>query len=48
MSIRKGCENMDNATRTMINSLTQDILKIFNIKVPIQDIDKLVSFMING
>ncbi len=36
---------MDNATRTMINSLTQDILKIFNIKVPIQDIDKLVCLL---
>lgn len=33
---------MDNATRTMINSLTQDILDSFKIKIPIQDIDKLV------
>lgn len=33
---------MDNATRTMINSLTQDILDSFNIQIPIQDIDKLV------
>lgn len=33
---------MNNATRTMINSLTQDILDSFNIQIPIQDIDKLV------
>lgn len=33
---------MDNATRTMINSLTQDILSSFEIQIPIQDIDKIV------
>lgn len=33
---------MNNATRTMINSLTQDILDSFHIQIPIQDIDELV------
>lgn len=33
---------MDNATRTMINSLAQDVLDSFKIQVPIQDIDGLV------
>lgn len=36
---------MDNATRIMINSLTQDILTLFNIQIPIQEIDKLVSVL---
>lgn len=34
---------MDNSTRIMINSLTQDILNSFNIPIPIQDIDELVA-----
>jgi len=36
---------MDNATRIMINSLTQDILTLFNIQIPIQDIDELVDML---
>ena len=36
---------MDNATRIMINSLTQDILTLFNIQIPIQDIDELVGML---
>lgn len=36
---------MDNATRNMINSLTQDILTLFNIQIPIQDIDELVGML---
>lgn len=36
---------MDNATRIMINSLTQDILTSFNIQIPIQDIDELVGML---
>lgn len=42
---RKGCGKMDNATRIMINSLTQDILTLFNIHIPIQDIDELVGML---
>ncbi len=34
---------MDNSTRMMINSLTQDILVSFDIQVPIQNIDELVA-----
>ena len=34
---------MDNLTRTMIDSLTQDILDSFHIQVPIQDMDELVQ-----
>ncbi len=33
---------MDNLTRRMIDSLTQDILDSFHIQVPIQDMDELV------
>ncbi len=33
---------MDHATRNMINSLTEDIICLFNIEIPIQDIDALV------
>ena len=33
---------MDTATRNMINSLTEDIIRSFDIKIPIQDIDELV------
>ncbi len=36
---------MDNATRTMINSLAQDILSSFDIQVPIQDIDEFVGML---
>lgn len=34
---------MNSATRTMINSLTQDILTSFDVQIPIQDIDGLVG-----
>lgn len=34
---------MDNSTRRMINSLAEDILNIYNIPVPIQDIDEIVE-----
>ena len=36
---------MNDATRNMINSLTEDILHSFDIQVPIQDIDGLVRLM---
>lgn len=36
---------MDNAIKTMINSLTQDILEAFEIQIPIQDIDGLVTLL---
>lgn len=41
----KGRENMDNSTRNMINSLTEDILNSFNIETPIRDIDELVHLL---
>lgn len=31
---------MDNATRSMINSLAQDILDSFHIQIPIQDLNQ--------
>ena len=36
---------MDNATRTMINSLTQDILASFEIQIPIQDMNEIVVLL---
>lgn len=36
---------MNDATRNMINSLTEDILHSFEIQVPIQDIDGLVRLL---
>ena len=33
---------MDRATRNMINSLTEDIICLFNIEIPIQDIEEFV------
>lgn len=36
---------MNNATRTIINSLTEDILDSFKIQIPIQDIDALVDLL---
>lgn len=33
---------MNNDTRNMINSLTEDIIRTFNIDIPIDDIDALV------
>lgn len=42
---RKGCGKMDNATRTMINSLTQDILASFEIQIPIQDMNEIVVLL---
>lgn len=36
---------MDNATRTMINSLAQDILDSFCIKTPIKNIDAIVVLL---
>lgn len=34
---------MNAATRNMINSLTEDILQLFNIHVPIENLDELVD-----
>ncbi|MDO5540722.1 MAG: ImmA/IrrE family metallo-endopeptidase [Eubacteriales bacterium] len=34
---------MDNSTKRMINSLAEDILNIYNIPVPIQDIGEIVE-----
>lgn len=33
---------MDSTTRNMINSLTEDILHLLNVQVPIENMDKLV------
>lgn len=33
---------MDNSTRLMINSLAEDILSVYDISVPVQDIDEVV------
>lgn len=34
---------MDNATKIIINSLAQDILTLFNIAIPIKNIDEIVT-----
>lgn len=34
---------MDNSTRRMINSLAEDILSVYNISIPIQDINEIVE-----
>lgn len=38
----KDVRYMNNATRTMINTLTQDILDSYDIQIPIQNIDDIV------